>query len=283
MPCTIRRVPLAGRDGRTLPVDYTANSLAEAAQYEPENGVYGVFATWNGHRVVCLSRHLDRLEDSARRAGFGLSLIRDLLRSQLRQMLGDSGYAEARVRISAAPGSDWLTVGMEPYSGPPAELQMSGVACSTVGHAARDNPEAKQTGWLRERSAFAAADPYAAYEQLLVDEQGRILEGVSSNFAAVVGEANAGLLLTAGEGILPGIARSIMLEVAQEVVTVKLRPPRVEEIDLFQEAFLTSASRGIVPVISVDGVTVGEGIPGPVTRRLIERYDRRARELEETL
>jgi len=284
MPCTLRRIPIAGSANDDFPVGYEADSLAEAARYEPDDGVYGVFATWHGHRVVCLSRHLDRLEDSARRAGFSLTLDRELLRAQLRRLLRESGYAEARIRISAAPGRETLTVGMEPYKGPPVELQREGVACSTIAHAARDKPEAKQTGWLLERSAFAAADPYAAYEQLLVDPGGQILEGVSSNFAAIVTEKNAqARLQTAADGILPGIARSIMLDVAPSTIEVDLRPPHLERMSDFAEAFITSASRGIIPVISIDGVPVGTGTPGRVTAELIRRYRQRAAELEEAL
>jgi D-alanine transaminase len=74
-----------------------------------------------------------------------------------------------------------------------------------------------------------------------------------------------------------------MLEVAEEVVGVEFRAPQVEEIDTFDEAFLTSASRGIIPVISIDGVTVGRGVPDGMTRILIEHYNQRARSFEESL
>jgi branched-subunit amino acid aminotransferase/4-amino-4-deoxychorismate lyase len=284
MACVLRQVGLDGHADDERPAPFAAESLRDAAEYEPDDGVYAVFATWNGHRVVCLSRHLDRLEDSARRAGFALSLDRPRLRGQLRHILAESGYAEARIRVSAAPASDYLTVAMEPYAGPPLELRRSGVRCGTVAHDARDNPEAKRTNWLHERSTFPAADEGGVYEQLLVDDQGRLLEGASSNFYVVMEQADGRhLLRTAETGILPGIARAIVLDVAPGIIEVVLQAPRITELDRAREAFITSASRGIVPVTHLDGVRIGSGTPGEFTRRLTEAYDARALELEEPL
>ena len=262
-------------------------NLTEASRFESETGVYAVFATWHGHRVVCLSKHFDRLEDSASRAGFSLTLNRGTLQDQLRQIVGDFGFGEVRMRISASPKSSFLTVSVEPYHGPPVDLRERGVRCKIVAHAARSNPRAKQTRWLLERSELRTTD-HEVYEQLLVDQSGRILEGASSNFY-VVRRANATelpgamVLQTADTGILPGIARAIIMEVAREVVAVDLTAPRLDERNEFAEAFLTSASRGIVPVVEIDGKPIGSGIPGEITRTLIERYDRRAQALEESL
>ncbi len=253
-------------------------NLTEASRFESETGVYAVFATWHGHRVVCLSKHFDRLEDSASRAGFSLTLNRGTLQDQLRQIAGDFGFGEVRMRISASPQSSFLTVSVEPYHGPPVDLRERGVRCKIVAHAARSNPRAKQTRWLLERSELRTTD-HEVYEQL---------EGASSNFY-VVRRANATelpgamVLQTADTGILPGIARAIVMEVARDVVTVDLTAPRLDERNEFAEAFLTSASRGMVPVVEIDGKPIGSGIPGEITRTLIERYDHRAQALEEAL
>ena len=91
------------------------------------------------------------------------------------------------------------------------------------------------------------------------------------------------VLQTADTGILPGIARAIVMEVAREVIAVDLAAPRLSERSEFTEAFLTSASRGIVPVVEIDGQPIGSGIPGEITRALIELYDHRAQALEEAL
>ena len=287
MPCLIRYIPVSRSNARPdAPPDRAADTLSAASRFEPPNGVYCVFATWHGLRVVCLTRHLDRLEDSAARAGFSLKLDRDHLREHLRGMIRDSGFNEVRIRISAAPGSPFLMVSIEPYDGPPEVLRRSGVHCATVPHAPRKNPEAKQTRWLLERAGLetGSAD---VYEQLLVDEAGRILEGASSNFYVVCadpdGEPGSMILQTADTGILPGISRAIVMNVAPEILKVRLEPPLISEREAFVESFLTSASRGVVPVVAIDDQPVGSGRPGPVTARLTESYDRKAEGMEEAL
>ncbi|MBU8913434.1 MAG: aminotransferase class IV [Spirochaetales bacterium] len=297
MPCLIRHIsltPIADAQ-QPLPPDRFAENLTDASRFESETGVYAVFATWHGHRVVCLSKHFDRLEDSASRAGFSLTLNRRPLQDQLRKIARDSGFGEVRMRISASPQSSFLTVSVEPYHGPPADLRERGVRCKTVAHAPRSNPRAKQTRWLLERSELGTTN-HEVYEQLLVDQSGCILEGVSSNFyvvrraipraAAVPGSAAVPgdmVLQTADAGILPGIARAIVMEVARDVIAVDLAAPRLNERSEFAEAFLTSASRGIVPIMEIDGQPIGTGGAGEITRTLIEHYDRRAQALEEAL
>ncbi len=289
MPCLIRHIwiSLTADAHQALPPDQFAESLAEAGRFEDESGVYAVFATWHGHRVVCLSKHFDRLEDSASRAGFSLTLNRRILRDQLRQIARDSGFGEVKMRISASPQSRFLTVSVEPYHGPPVDLQRLGVRCETIGHSARTNPRAKQTRWLLERPRLGA-DGDEIYEQLLVDQSDRILEGASSNFYVVrrstaVKLPGAMVLQTAGTKILPGIARAIVMEIAPGVVAVDLTAPRLSERTEFAEAFLTSASRGIVPIVEIDGQSIGSGSPGEITKAFMRRYDRRAQALEEAL
>jgi branched-subunit amino acid aminotransferase/4-amino-4-deoxychorismate lyase len=82
----------------------------------------------------------------------------------------------------------------------------------------------------------------------------------------------AGELRTAHEGILPGISRLIVLEIAPPILAVNERPIHTIEIGQVSEAFLTSSSRGIVPVVEIDGITLGAGIPGPMTLKLREAY-----------
>jgi branched-subunit amino acid aminotransferase/4-amino-4-deoxychorismate lyase len=119
-----------------------------------------------------------------------------------------------------------------------------------------------------------------ADEYLLVDGSGNVLEGTRTNFYAITQEP---VLRTAGEGVLRGIARSIVLEIAPSLLRIDLSPPRLADTPELDEAFVTSSSRGIVPLVQINGAPVASGTPGPLTAKLIEMYDRRARELEEPL
>lgn len=294
MSCIIRRLQLAGADARTAAtpelrtVAWSAGSLADAAAHEPSDGVYGVFAAQHTGRVVLLSAHLDRLEDSARRRGIALALSREQIRSALSSVFhlvhDDTGrHAAVRFRVTVERDGRAAMISAEPFAGPPARLRSTGVHCATV-YASRRDPHSKTTEWLHTRSRLRSPENAAAapYELLLVDDAGRVGEGATSNFYIIeVGHRRR--LVTAGEGILYGIARRIVLEVAQGFAEVALTAPSLERCYGAREAFLTSATRGIVPVVSIDGRAVGDGAPGPITHALTERYDRRAAELEEPL
>jgi branched-subunit amino acid aminotransferase/4-amino-4-deoxychorismate lyase len=278
MPCLVRQIPLNG----TTPVcaDRQADSLSDATRFEDWSGVYAVFATWNGRRVVGLSHHLDRLEDSARIAGFPVALDRTALRASLGKFIDESGFAEVRARVSISPAGMTVLMSIEPYPGPPVELRTSGVRCETVVHAARDNPHAKRTQWILERSGLVTFRKQEVYETLIVNQAGQVLEGASSNFYVVL---DGPVLKTAEEGVLRGIARSIVLAVASDMAEIQRAAPVTTDLARCREAFLSSASRGVVPVTRINADNVGDGRPGPVTREIIERFDRRAREMEEKL
>ena len=280
MSCVIRRIAALG-EPVIEPVAVTADSLREAASVERPGGVYAAFGTWHDHRVIRLTDHFERFRDSAKRVGFELNVDRDLVCAELCSMLRAAGYPGARIRISVHP--DDLAAGVraplvaaiEPYAGPPPQMRKDGVSCLTAPHRARPNPRAKQTSWLAGRASLPG-DPY---EWLLLDDEERILEGASSNFYAVID----GVLATAGSDVLFGISRSIVLEVASGLLPLRLDPPRYDDIARMSECFITSASRGIVPVVEIDERTIGSGRPGEVTRQLISRYENRATELEEPL
>jgi branched-chain amino acid aminotransferase len=280
MPCEVRRVAAHG-EAEVQRVACTARTITEATSMFSE-GIYGAFTTWHGLRVICLSKHLDRLEDSARRVGFQLELDRKLFIGELGEAIRDTGFGEVKLRVGASPGDRFLTVLMEPFPGPPLSERATGVVCATVRHTARANPLAKQTGWLTTRKAFAKLAN--AYEYLLVDEHNQILEGSSSNFFAIVeeGAERQPAIRTAGKGVLPGISRSIVLDAAAPL-PVHPESVLIGDLSRIGEAFLTSASRGIVPIVQIDRVTIGNGQPGPLTRELTRRYETLAADLEEQL
>ncbi len=267
MPAIIRRLTTSGLDS----VDYSAGSLREAAKYEAGQGVYTVSNTYNSTQTLLLNAHLDRLEDSAFRQGIALRYDRGRLRNALRKMIVDSGFGNVRYRISVpADAPDELILSIELFVPPAPEIVCSGVRCVTTGAAARSNPLAKSSEWIHQREALLAAMPSGIYETFLTDKRGGILEGMSSNFYAIKG----GELQTAGAGVLAGISRKIVLEICSGIIKLRAQSPQLSDIHQFSEAFLTSSSRGIIPVIEIDGCDIGGGAVGAKTRALREAYDR---------
>lgn len=265
MPCTIRTLTPDG----LKTVDYSAESLNEAARHEPENGVYTVGNTFETYKALKLTAHLNRMEDSARRANIALTLDRPRLRAALREVITLAGYGDVRYRITVpADQPDCFILSVEPFKPLSPQVIANGVRVISVPDSARHNAAAKTTGWMHEREKIEASLPEGIYTALLLDEAGNVLEGVTSNFYAILD----GMLFTAGEGVLPGISQQIVLEVAPDVLHVRREPIHISDVPRVTEAFITSASRGIVPVVEIDGLTLGKGKPGAITWRLRERY-----------
>ncbi len=248
---------------------YTSASLAEAASKDPQ-GVYTVARTYERNKALLLSDHLDRLERSAQLEGITVKLDRLALRKALRDLIDQSGYPESRFRITIpreTPDQQYLS--LEPYKPVPAEIIARGARIMTV-HMQRHNPAAKSTAWATERKSAVEAFPPGIYEGVLVSPDEALLEGTSSNFYAILD----GTLRTANDTlVLGGIARRIVLTVAADILPVMEEPVHIDRIAELSEAFLTSAGRGVIPIVEIDGRAIGDGTPGPLTLKLRAAYD----------
>lgn len=260
---------IATISGGTLePAPYGGDSLRELAAKEPP-GVYTMTRTYHDLQVVLFDAHLDRLEESAHLEGMQLKIDRPQIRAALRQMVDEADYGLCRLRITIpADRPNRPIVAIEPLQIMPPEVKAEGVVTATVG-LARRNPRAKTNAWELERRRAQASLPSECYEGLLVDESGRVLEGFSSNFYTI----HDSTLQTAEEGILMGISRRILLDVLPLQLELVERPVKRTELASIDEAFLTSSSRGVVPIVRVDATVIGDGRPGKTTRRLGQRYD----------
>jgi branched-chain amino acid aminotransferase len=159
-----------------------------------------------------------------------------------------------------------LILSVEPFKPQPEAVYAEGVRCITLPDSARHNAAAKTTGWMHDRQQVTL--PKGIYTGLLLDADGLILEGMSSNFYAVLD----GELYAAVEGVLAGIAQQIVFEVAPDVMRLVKKPVHKNDIARLAEAFVTSSSRGIVPIIEIDEITIGDGKPGSNTLDLRRRY-----------
>ena len=109
-------------------------------------------------------------------------------------------------------------------------------------------------------------------------EDGFVTEGSSNNAFIITAD---GVIVTRqlSNSILHGITRRVVLEIAEaEGLTVEQRPFTLAEAQAAAEAFSTSASSFVMPVVSIDGKTISQGVPGPITRKLRERYIALAKE-----
>jgi branched-chain amino acid aminotransferase len=273
---------IQGKD-QALALALQAGALDEVSRRLPQ-GLYSTFRTFGERtRALDLRHHLERLYRPAAQMKIEVAVEARALRRLLAKLLAcHPAEGEARVRISLsteAGTAGALFVAIEPLPALPQQVYRQGVRVVT-SRAERANPRLKSTAFIRssqqERSALAAS---GAFEALMV-RNGRILEGLTSNFYYI----QDGVLGTAQRGILPGVTRRLVLNLARELgLPVRYRALAVAQLGELAEAFITSSSRGIVPVVSIDAVKVGQGLPGPLTRRLMARYnaevERRARSI----
>ena len=239
-------------------------------------GVYSALRTFSHRMFLDLDLHIERTRRSMRRLGWDYAFDETRFPRCLDRVCTDAPFREMRVRfdVLAAPatarGSDSRElIALVPFSPPPPAIYSEGVAVVTTDAIHRHDPLTKTADFVEQRRRIELATP-GAYERLMVGADGAIGEGFSSNFYAVRG----GRLLTAGEGVLEGVTRSIVLSLARERgLPVELSPPRAVDLPGIDEAAISSSSRGLVPVVSIDGQPVGDGLPGPVITALGRAYD----------
>jgi len=233
-------------------------------------GVYTTFRTYDGKKVLLLDDHIHRLEESAAILDFPLIIDQQAIKSALHQAISAFPYDESRIRVTVdlenEPGTVYIA--LEPLHIPSAEDYLNGV-CALTHRMQRDRPRAKQTRFISVAESFRSRVPTEANEILLVDDNGYILEGSTSNFFAVKNEE----IWTSTENVLYGITRSLVLKSAElEGIPVRLAAVSVAEIADLQEAFITSSSRSILPLRQIDETIIGDGTPGPISKKLSRRY-----------
>jgi branched-chain amino acid aminotransferase len=218
-----------------------------------------------------LKAHLTRLFQPARRLGIQSIIAATDLQMELAALLARVAFPEARIRLilTTEKNAGSVYVAIEPLRIPAPAIYRKGVRVVTTA-ARRDHPELKTTGFIeasqKERRQLARS---TAYEGLLVQD-GRILEGITSNFFYV----KDGTLGTARRGILNGVTRRQVLRLAAgQGLRVDYHALRLSQIPEIDEAFLTSSSRGIVPIVTIDERQVGCGRVGEWARKLMQAYD----------
>lgn len=250
-------------------------SLASSSQALPE-GAYTTFRTYGATGVVRLKQHVQRLEQSAALEGTPGRLDEGALRSALRAALRACAHPESRVRLTFAPPR--LFVAVEAFVPLPARLYQEGTACVTL-QIQRDNPHAKDTRFLATAQAAYARLPQGVEEGLLVADDGSLLEGLTSNFFAV----RDGALRTEEARVLAGVTRALALDACQGLLPVRRTAVLRDELPLVSEAFITSVSREILPVVRIDGRPLGDGRVGPDTRAVARAFAELAARERETL
>jgi len=270
-------LPIYYVDGRFLPAEAAvipADDLAILRGY----GVFDFLRT-HGGKPFLLTEHIERLEKSARRIGLVLPWSRNELIDIVMQTLQHNNFAEANIRIVVTGGSspDFIT----PQGRPrllvlvtampelPAWWYTRGVKIITL-NSKRSIPDAKSIDYIPATIALAEAGRQKAVEAVYVDHNGFVLEGTTTNIFIFDGQN----LLTPGREVLSGITRQVVLKLAGDLFAVKIEDINRHRLLAADEVFLTGTNKGLVPVIQVDDTVIGDGRPGPGTRKLMAAMHR---------
>ena len=135
--------------------------------------------------------------------------------------------------------------------------------------AASVDPTAKNYHWNDLTMGLLGALDAGADSVLLVDAQGNVVEGPGFNVFCV----NQGVLVTPNAGMLEGVSRRTVIEIAHSLgLALQARAVPADELRVADEVFISTSGGGVLPVTRVDQRAVGDGLPGPITRRLVQTY-----------
>ncbi len=228
-------------------------------------------------RPFHLDEHLTRLYRSAELIELEVPWSREFITAVIHEVIERNTYKHAAIRLlvtggvtedSILPiGKPILAVLITPLGERDMQRFAQGYKLITT-LLQRVAPEAKTTSYLAAIRALKEAARRAASDALFVNEQGHVLEATRSNFFIFRGDT----LITPLSGVLLGITRKVVLDLARERFPVEERPILLEELALADEAFITSSSREIMPVVQIDDVVIGDGKPGERTYELEQRF-----------
>jgi len=253
-------------------------------------GLYETMRAYNGN-IFLLERHIKRLRDAAETIGLGKKLAGIDLAKASKDTLAANGLKDARIRITvsngesdAAPwtdnsGAPNVVVTARPYTPfPPAKYNEGFRVGIATERRCRQSMIAtmKSVNHLASVMARMEAAANGLDEALLLNDDGYIAEGGGCNVFFV----GSGTLLTPplGSGILPGVTREVVIEMAREAgIKIKETDIKPGDLNRFDEAFVTNSMIEIMPVTAVRDaggrmIKIGPGKPGEITRRLMAAY-----------
>lgn len=239
---------------------------------------YGVFDFFRTQKGVALfvQEHLERLERSAAALHLSLPYSRNELYEQVKRLMQQHQLPCSGIRITVTggssadmytPGTPHVIISENPLTMQDPAIMHPGFRLITHEHV-RELPEVKSIHylmgvWLQPTVKAAGAD------DVLYVKDGWISELPRSNVFIISKE---GTLITPSENVLHGITREKVLTLAGEIMPVEVRSVSLEELLNANEAFVTSTTKRLIPILSVNGKSIAKGTTGIITAQLYERF-----------
>lgn len=251
------------------------------------DGLFEGIRVYN-NRVFKLEEHVARLFYSAKALNITLAVTHEGLRKAILDTAKANGHANGYIRVTVTRGTGLgldpkhlksganIYISCEQLALYPPEMYENGLVVVTVSTRLPSpdviDPRVKCTGkYINNIMAKAEANRYGAGEGLMLTREGYVGEATGDNIFLV----KNGALLTPSPsiGILQGITRDTVIGLAREA-GLSVTEPLMTQYDVYNadEVFLTGTAAEVIPAIEFDGRLIGDGRPGPITRRLIAAF-----------
>ena len=249
------------------------------------DSVYEVFAVRDA-RLRDEEGHLDRLERSLSEIRVAMPMGRAALKLVMRELVRRNRIRDGLLYLQVSRGAvkrdhpipetaprPTLILTARPFDFAGAEARAAkGVSVITQPDLRWGRCDIKTTQLLANLLAKTEARKAGAYEAWLVDREGFVTEGASTT-AWIVDKDGHVVTRALSNAILPGVTRRVIMEAAAEAqMPVIERTFTPDEARSAREAFISSAANAATPITSIDGARIGDGKPGPLSRRIAELY-----------
>jgi D-alanine transaminase len=275
--------PIAYVNGAFVPLKDAKVSILDRG-FLFADGIYEVSAVLDG-KLIDNESHLARLKRSVGEIALELPESIERIKEIQKELIARNSLASGLVYLEVTRGADTVRDFVFPKKTVRPTLVMftsvkdivnapsakTGIAVITVPDIRWDRRDIKSVGLLAQVLAKQAAAEAGASEAWMI-EDGKVTEGGSSS-AFILTQDDVLVTRQNSTTILPGCTRKAVVALAEErQLRVEERPFSIQEALAAKEAFVTSASLFVQAVVTIDGKTVADGKPGPMTNRLREIY-----------
>jgi branched-chain amino acid aminotransferase len=271
-------------DGGYVPIQEARIPILDLG-FLRSDATYDVVHVWKGY-LFRLEDHLDRFERNVAALRMRLPLSRNAIRDALIECVRRSGLRDAFVNMTCTRGIPargsrdpracqnrfyafaipFVWIGTEEQRARGLHLHISSI--QRIPRESVD-PTVKNFHWMDLTRGLLEAYDSGAEVEVLVDGQGNVTEGPGFNLFVVAG----GRLTTPAAGVFDGMTRRTVFDLCRDInLVVRAENVPVERVRRGEEVFVTSTAGGIIPVTKINGAPVGDGAPGPVTKRLHDLY-----------
>lgn len=243
-------------------------------------GVFDVMKTVNG-KIFMFDEHFKRLSDSAHYLGVKLPIKKNEIEKIIKKLISKNKIStskQASIRIVLTGGrsadamhfnSDTPTfyILVSEFKPLTENLFKDGIKLATVNHN-RDIAETKTTNYIVAVKNINERQKKEKFFEILYVSNDVVLEASTSNFFVFIGDK----IITSKDGILKGITRNLLIDLAKKEFEIEERELKVEELNVATEAFIAATNKDIVPVVQINDFKIGSGKPGKNTKRLMKIF-----------